>query len=165
MLIVVDEKRLLRRRREVGARIKRARLQAALSQEGLGRLLGVKGATVSKWENAKSGIDIPIVEEIAAVVGQPLAFFTEIAYDGNGTKSGSRWVRGVPRSLFAEIAGDVEVGLSPEMRAKLRRIEEVEGPEAVAEIREILRGPWTTYAEAMIEMRWRRVPPEGDGSG
>jgi transcriptional regulator with XRE-family HTH domain len=165
MLVVMDKAKQRRRAKEIGARIKAARLRASLSQEGMGSLMGVSGPAVSKWETGQSKVDVPLLEEVAVVVGQPLSFFTENAYDGNGAKSGSRRVREVPRSLFAETAGDVETGLSPEMRAKLRRIEEVEGPEAVAEIREILRNPWTTNAEAMIEMRWRRLPPEGDGSG
>ncbi len=76
MLIVVNEERLLRRRQEIGTRIKRARDLAGLSQDGVAGMLGITGATISKWENGKSDVDIPTLEEVARVLRQPLRFFT-----------------------------------------------------------------------------------------
>jgi len=72
------EQRPARRRREIAARLREARLRAGLSQAGLGRLVEPRaaGATVSNWERGVAALDLPLLEELARVLDQPLAFFT-----------------------------------------------------------------------------------------
>jgi transcriptional regulator with XRE-family HTH domain len=154
----------------LGAFVLRERRMRGWTQEKLEEQSGVPQPTISAIENGQETTSLAHIKRLADAFGARPGYVAELAMgeivsNGNGTKSGARWVREVPRSLFVETAGDVEAGLSPEARAKLRRIEEVEGPQAAAEIREILCRPWITNAEAIIDARWRGLPPGGDGSG
>jgi SOS-response transcriptional repressor LexA/DNA-binding transcriptional regulator YiaG len=76
MLMLMNEQRAQQRKREIGAKVRQARERAGLSQEGLGTYFNVSGAAVSRWESGRVDISIPVLEEIARIVDQPLQFFT-----------------------------------------------------------------------------------------
>ncbi len=77
MLQGMKDERSYTRRREIGARIRSARLEAGLSQEGLGALLSsnVSGATISTWESGQVGLDVPTLEDLGRVLRRPLLYF------------------------------------------------------------------------------------------
>lgn len=78
MLSCMENERSLRRRQEIGTRIREARAKAGLSQEGLGGKMTpvVTDGTISNWERGVSSVDVPTLEELGRVLRQPLQFFT-----------------------------------------------------------------------------------------
>lgn len=65
---------------EVGARIKKARGEAKLTQRQLALSLGVDAMTISRWERDEYQPSIRSLSEIATLTGKPLPwFFGEVA--------------------------------------------------------------------------------------
>lgn len=62
-------------RQYVAARILAARLDAELTQEGLGDLLNLSPATISLYENGKRTVDVGDLSELARATRQPLDYF------------------------------------------------------------------------------------------
>lgn len=64
------------RRKEIGNKIKEARQKAELSQKQLADLVGFESATaISLIESGDRKVDIPILENIAKHLKQPIDFF------------------------------------------------------------------------------------------
>jgi SOS-response transcriptional repressor LexA len=108
MLACMDDEATMRRRQEIGARIKQARLRAGLSQEGLGGMMRhkVSYGTVSNWEGGKVGVDLPLLEEIARILDQPLQYFTGQAVPRRDTEMealGKEVVRLIERRGLANV--------------------------------------------------------------
>lgn len=59
----------------LGARIRKARQWANLSQDEMAELTDVSAVQVSRWENDKSSPTIPRLAQIAQATGQPLYWF------------------------------------------------------------------------------------------
>ncbi|MFB7597281.1 helix-turn-helix domain-containing protein [Streptomyces sp. NPDC056160] len=64
---------VLTRRREIGARIRAARLAANLSQVGLGELVGRDHRTIHRWEYAQRIPDLEDLLLLAAATGVSVA--------------------------------------------------------------------------------------------
>lgn len=62
-------------RRELGKKIKLARLQANLNQRQLAKRLGRTGASIAYLEQGKRAISTDILSEIADATGKPITFF------------------------------------------------------------------------------------------
>lgn len=60
---------------EIGRRITQAREEAGLTQEELGRLIGVSDAAVNRWEKAINRIDLSALRRIAEILGKPPMWF------------------------------------------------------------------------------------------
>ena len=60
---------------EVGARVKRAREAAGMTQVELARALNVEQSTVSRWERDDPTPSLRWLSEIATATAQPLPFF------------------------------------------------------------------------------------------
>jgi SOS-response transcriptional repressor LexA len=104
----MENEHAVRRRREIGARIRTARLSAGLSQEGLGGMLTppVTNGTISNWERAETSVDIPTLEDLARVLDQPLQYFTGQAVPRRDTEMeafGKEVVRLIERRGLANI--------------------------------------------------------------
>ena len=56
-------------------RLRQARQDAALTQEAVGRLLGVRQAFMSKVESGERRIDPVELARLAAIYGKPLGWF------------------------------------------------------------------------------------------
>lgn len=60
---------------EIGRRIRQARESAALTQEELGRQLGISGVAVGHYERAARSIGIAELERIAEILRRPVTWF------------------------------------------------------------------------------------------
>ncbi len=87
MLSVMNVQRAERRQKEIGARVRRAREMAGLSQEGLAHYFGVSNAAISRWESGKVALDVPTLEELGRILDQPLQFFTGQAIPQRDTEA------------------------------------------------------------------------------
>jgi transcriptional regulator with XRE-family HTH domain len=63
--------------RHVGKRVRRARLDAGLSQEELGRGVGVSFQAVQKYEQGENRVSASRLFRTAQLVDQPISFFFE----------------------------------------------------------------------------------------
>jgi transcriptional regulator with XRE-family HTH domain len=63
------------RYREIGRRIRQARETARLTQEDLGRALGISGVAVGHYERGARSVGIAELERIATVLGRPVTWF------------------------------------------------------------------------------------------
>lgn len=61
----------------VAKRIKLARIERDLNQEGLAELLGISPKAVSKWERGATNIGIVTLSRIADALNKPLTYFLE----------------------------------------------------------------------------------------
>lgn len=59
----------------IGARVRIARLDAVMSQAGLGRELGVSYQQVQKWEAGETRLTAATLVKIAKATNRPMAFF------------------------------------------------------------------------------------------
>jgi transcriptional regulator with XRE-family HTH domain len=98
------------RRQRLSKLLKSKREELSLSQRDLGKLLGVRQATIHLWEAQKANTDVESLEAIAKYFGYTMEeFWTYL--DGNGGESNSTWdidkILGVldtmPRSDVAKI--------------------------------------------------------------
>ena len=60
---------------ELGRRIARAREDSGMTQEGLGRAVGLDRSAISRLEKGERKINVPELVEIAASLGRPLTYF------------------------------------------------------------------------------------------
>lgn len=65
----------MERYREIGRRIRQARETAGLTQEDLGRVLGVSGVAVGHYERGARAVGIADLERIAAHLRRPMTWF------------------------------------------------------------------------------------------
>lgn len=63
------------RYRQIGRRIRQARESAGLTQEQLGRALGVSGVAVGHYERGARSVGIAELERIAATLRRPITWF------------------------------------------------------------------------------------------
>ena len=59
----------------LGQRIAQAREDLGMTQEGLGRAVGLDRSAISRLENGERRLNVPELVEIAVVLGRPLAYF------------------------------------------------------------------------------------------
>lgn len=69
----------------IGERIRSARKAAGMSQEELGRKLGIGKSSVSEWESGKRPLPMDVMEQISEElnVGVPYLMGWNVALDGN----------------------------------------------------------------------------------
>ena len=69
----------------IGERIRSARKAAGMSQEELGRRLGIGKSSVSEWESGKRPLPMDVMEQISEElnVGVPYLMGWNVALDGN----------------------------------------------------------------------------------
>lgn len=65
----------MERYQEIGRRIRQARETAGLTQEELGRRLGISGVAVGHYERAARAVGIAELERIAEILRRPIAWF------------------------------------------------------------------------------------------
>ena len=65
------------RDRAIGARIRRARDEARLSQTTLGQSLGVSFQQVQKYEKGRDRVAASLLEDLGRALGKPTAWFLE----------------------------------------------------------------------------------------
>ena len=63
------------RYQEIGRRIRQARETAGMTQEELGRVLGVSGVAIGHYERGARSVGIAELERIAATLGRPVTWF------------------------------------------------------------------------------------------
>jgi transcriptional regulator with XRE-family HTH domain len=61
----------------VGEQLYRLRTARGLSQDQLGRAVGVSGPTISFWERRKSRVDADVLARVAEVLDYPITAFYE----------------------------------------------------------------------------------------
>lgn len=113
------------------------RARAGLSQEGLGRSIGVSFATVSGWERDVHRPDIGLVPAMAdALTCQPCDFFHEPGFEREPVPSAI-----VARELAAvrQRLEDLEARLVPAATRQLPRVADAPEPYAIPERWHILR--------------------------
>jgi transcriptional regulator with XRE-family HTH domain len=74
--------------RHVGSRVRMQRMLAGVSQEKLGEALGLTFQQVQKYEKGTNRISASRLQQIAKMLGVPVAFFFEGAPAGEATGSG-----------------------------------------------------------------------------
>ncbi|QPC83681.1 helix-turn-helix transcriptional regulator [Phototrophicus methaneseepsis] len=62
-------------KKQLGARVRKARREADLKQEELAEMLGTSQAVISNVENGVSTIDAPDLPKWARALGKPLMYF------------------------------------------------------------------------------------------
>ena len=60
---------------QIGRRIRQARETAGMTQEDLGRRLGISGVAVGHYERAARAVGIADLERIAEILRRPMAWF------------------------------------------------------------------------------------------
>lgn len=63
------------RQKLIGERIRKARIEAGLSQDELGRLYGVRGPSIVNIEKGRTKLDIGRLEVFAGILGKPVEWF------------------------------------------------------------------------------------------
>ena len=58
----------------LGLRLADAREEAGMKQPEVAKALDVQATTVSKWENAKAGISLPMVARLAKLYNKPIGY-------------------------------------------------------------------------------------------
>ena len=74
--------------RHVGSRVRMRRMLAGISQEKLGDALGLTFQQVQKYEKGSNRISASRLQQIAKMLGVPVAFFFEGAPAGETTGGG-----------------------------------------------------------------------------
>ncbi len=74
--------------RHVGSRVRMRRMMVSMSQEKLGDRLGLTFQQVQKYEKGTNRIGASRLQQIAAILGVPVAFFFEGAPVGESTPTG-----------------------------------------------------------------------------
>lgn len=74
--------------RHVGGRVRMQRMLAGVSQEKLGEALGLTFQQVQKYEKGTNRISASRLQQIAKMLGVPVAFFFEGAPTGETTTGG-----------------------------------------------------------------------------
>ncbi|MCP4560896.1 MAG: helix-turn-helix transcriptional regulator [Bosea sp.] len=74
--------------RHVGSRVRMQRMLAGISQEKLGEALGLTFQQVQKYEKGTNRISASRLQQIAKMLGVPVAFFFEGAPSGEATAVG-----------------------------------------------------------------------------
>ncbi|RXT15914.1 MULTISPECIES: helix-turn-helix transcriptional regulator [unclassified Bosea (in: a-proteobacteria)] len=74
--------------RHVGSRVRMQRMLAGISQEKLGEALGLTFQQVQKYEKGTNRISASRLQQIAKMLGVPVAFFFEGAPTGEVTAGG-----------------------------------------------------------------------------
>jgi transcriptional regulator with XRE-family HTH domain len=74
--------------RHVGSRVRMQRMLAGISQEKLGEALGLTFQQVQKYEKGTNRISASRLQQIAKMLGVPVAFFFEGAPAGETTGGG-----------------------------------------------------------------------------
>ncbi|MGL4243730.1 MAG: helix-turn-helix domain-containing protein [Beijerinckiaceae bacterium] len=87
--------------RHVGARVRVRRLSVGMSQDKLGKSLGITFQQIQKYENGANRIGASRLQQAAKVLGVPVSYFFEGAPLANGETQG-----------FAEPAGQAYATLS-----------------------------------------------------
>ncbi|MBY0532539.1 MAG: helix-turn-helix domain-containing protein [Xanthobacteraceae bacterium] len=74
--------------RHVGSRVRMRRMMISMSQEKLGERLGITFQQVQKYEKGTNRIGASRLQQIASILGVPVAFFFEGAPGGEITAAG-----------------------------------------------------------------------------
>lgn len=75
--------------KHVGSRVRMRRMMISMSQEKLGEQLGITFQQIQKYEKGTNRIGASRLQQIANVLGVPVAFFFEGAPTPQGTAPGS----------------------------------------------------------------------------
>ena len=92
----IMERNEVERYSQIGTRIRQARQEAGLSQEELGRRLGISGVAVGHYERGTRSIGIHELERLAQILERPLTWFLH---------QRRPW-RDVVDAAFTEVAAD-----------------------------------------------------------
>ena len=79
------------REKEIGARIRLARVEARMSQTTLGQRIGVSFQQVQKYEKGRDRVAASLLHDLGEILGKPSAWFIE-------DRSGRAGDRGLPRA-------------------------------------------------------------------
>jgi len=122
--------------RHVGSRVRLRRVSVGMSQERLGEALGVTFQQIQKYEKGTNRISMSRMQNIAQVLGAPIAYFLE----------------GAPRDEMAMMAGfaepqqqeySAEILTTPEGMALARAFASIDDPKVRRRVVDLV----TTLAE------------------
>jgi repressor LexA len=84
--------------REIGRRIREARVERGWSQGRLGEELGVTQTAINYYENARRRIDVDSLMRVAEALGRPMEYFT-----GEAPRDPATAVRSVLRERLSDV--------------------------------------------------------------
>lgn len=99
------------KKRIMGVNIKKARMDAGLSQENLSKLIGYRRASISVIENGKTEVGSVTLWRMADVMGKPISYFYRGIEEKNNETQSVISVKDVLR-LLAEYENVITVVLS-----------------------------------------------------
>jgi Zn-dependent peptidase ImmA (M78 family)/transcriptional regulator with XRE-family HTH domain len=112
---------------DLGRRVAQARDVADITQEGLGRAVGLDRAAIKRLEDGDRKLDVTEIAAIAHVLGRPLSFFVDPPVPAVVTRRADKGLRhSTSRALDIELdqfAGDVRTLLDVGVISPVARIE------------------------------------------